>query len=266
MTPTKLQNMWRKGYANPMLATFQEETVPYLEEGFAGDLYSTKKNEFVADRTKEFYGSTIAPTLFNAQQQAQQWGIQSAEAGKGREAQALDMPFKQVQQSLAVGAAETAQAQKVLDAAYQEFLRTADEQDPWLQLGAQYGGITTMETVGMQGSAGTDYAQMGASLGAAGMMSYATMAASDRNYKMNIIPIESALDKVAMLGGYTYDFVPEIPQAAEGRTGGIMAQDLEQVMPETVHEIDGIKHVSYGAVIGLLVNAVNELKQKLEEK
>ena len=42
-----------------------------------------------------------------------------------------------------------------------------------------------------------------------------------------------------------------------------MAQDLEEVLPDAVSEINGVKFVRYDAVVGLLVNAINELSQKI---
>jgi len=41
-----------------------------------------------------------------------------------------------------------------------------------------------------------------------------------------------------------------------------MAQELEEVLPEAVVEINSIKHVKLDAIIGMLVNAVNELDDK----
>ena len=256
-------DQWQTGYADPMMESFNAHVVPGLEEDFAGGLYSTRASDYVADRSREFYGSTIAPTLFTAQQNAQQLGVQSAELSRNRQQTALEMPYQQTLRDLQIGAQQSGYAQRVLDAAYDEFLRTADEQDPWLQLAAQFGGMTTMETVGMQGTAGTDWGQMAASLGGSYMM--ASAMPSDRKVKLNITPIDDALYKLSFLTGYTYEFDQELVDMPDRRTGGIMAQDLEIVLPEVVHEINGIKHIDQGAVIGLLVNAVQELKSELEE-
>ncbi len=81
----------------------------------------------------------------------------------------------------------------------------------------------------------------------------------DRRLKDNIEPIEDALDKVKNLEGSTYNFLTK-----ETRDGGIMAQDLEGVLPEAVQEVNGVKMVKIDAVIGLLVNAINELRIKVE--
>lgn len=82
---------------------------------------------------------------------------------------------------------------------------------------------------------------------------------SDKRLKENIEPIKNALDKVKGLSGKTYHYTFS-PEQSEG---GIIAQDLERVLPEAVVEINGIKLVKYEAVIALLVNAVNELSKKV---
>ena len=42
-----------------------------------------------------------------------------------------------------------------------------------------------------------------------------------------------------------------------------MAQELEEVLPDAVSEINGVKFVRYDAVIALLIEAVNELRRKV---
>lgn len=83
---------------------------------------------------------------------------------------------------------------------------------------------------------------------------------SDARIKENVKSIDNALDKVAKLAGYSYNYTFNSP---DNRNGGIMAQDLEEVLPDAVSEINGIKFVRYDAVVGLLVNAINELKEKM---
>ena len=90
----------------------------------------------------------------------------------------------------------------------------------------------------------------------------AMMFASDIRVKENIKPVENALDKVEQLKGYSYNYKFNEP---ENRTGGVMAQDVEKVLPEAVSEVYGIKMVHYTAVIALLISAVNELRAKIKE-
>ena len=95
---------------------------------------------------------------------------------------------------------------------------------------------------------------------AAGLTSLQGMIPSDIRVKENIETIESALDKVEQLSGKTYNYKFNDPTT---RDGGVIAQDLEKILPEAVVTVDDIKYVKYEAVIGLLVNAVNELARKV---
>ena len=82
------------------------------------------------------------------------------------------------------------------------------------------------------------------------------LAMSDERMKENIESIDNALEKLEKLDGKIFDF-----KHCKGRRGGILAQDLEAVMPEAVIETNGVKYVDYHAVIGLLINAVKALKK-----
>jgi hypothetical protein len=87
------------------------------------------------------------------------------------------------------------------------------------------------------------------------------VATSDRRVKDKLEVIEGAMDKLDLLTGYTYDHL-----TINERKAGLIAQDVEKVLPEAVTEDDeGIKQVSPWAVIGLLVNAVNELSEQVKE-
>lgn len=83
---------------------------------------------------------------------------------------------------------------------------------------------------------------------------------SDRNLKENIKPIENALDKVSKIAGYTFNMKND----ATPRTG-VMAQEIQAVLPEAVGEQDGHLTVAYGNTVGLLFSAINELREELAE-
>ncbi len=93
----------------------------------------------------------------------------------------------------------------------------------------------------------------------AGQFIYDTSAgSSDRRLKGNIKPIENALDKMAKIGGYSF----EMKKSKEKKLG-VIAQEVEQVFPEVVHKIDAeYEGVDYIGLIGPLVAAVNELKRE----
>ena len=86
--------------------------------------------------------------------------------------------------------------------------------------------------------------------------------ASDKSLKENIEPIENALDKVDAINGYTFNYI-DAPE--KGRVPGVIAQELEQVLPEAVYETDdGKKAVRYDNTVALLIEAIKELKQQVE--
>jgi len=81
---------------------------------------------------------------------------------------------------------------------------------------------------------------------------------SDIRLKTNIEKIENALDKVCQLSGYTYDM-------NDKRRTGVIAQEVEKVLPEVVqNREDGYKTIAYGNMIGLLIEAIKELKEEIK--
>jgi hypothetical protein len=98
---------------------------------------------------------------------------------------------------------------------------------------------------------------------------YATgdiIAFSDMRLKSNLEKIVSPLDKVSQLTGYTYDFNNDTIQEKtkiSSRYTGIVAQDLEKVLPEAVHkDANGNLSVAYGNMAGLFVEAIKELRHE----
>jgi hypothetical protein len=91
---------------------------------------------------------------------------------------------------------------------------------------------------------------------------------SDERLKENIVGIDDALNKVAQLNGYTFSY------KADGKiSAGVIAQEVEKVLPEAVSEKelplkadDGqeYKVVNYDALHGLLIEAIKELKAEIE--
>jgi len=81
---------------------------------------------------------------------------------------------------------------------------------------------------------------------------------SDERLKDNIETIDSALDKVTNMRGVTFD--------RDGRKGtGVIAQEMQKVMPEVVHDEGEYMSVAYGNLVGVLIEAVKELKAEIEE-
>jgi hypothetical protein len=89
--------------------------------------------------------------------------------------------------------------------------------------------------------------------------------ASDIRLKENLEPIGAGLNKLLSLTGYTFNYIenPDVPVT------GLVAQELEKVLPEAVYEFekdgDLYKAIRYGNVVSLLVEAIKELSLKVDE-
>jgi len=81
---------------------------------------------------------------------------------------------------------------------------------------------------------------------------------SDERLKTNIETIPNALEKVNALRGVTFD--------KDGERGlGVIAQEVEKVLPEVVLEGEEYKSVAYGNIVGVLIEAVKELTKEVED-
>jgi hypothetical protein len=82
---------------------------------------------------------------------------------------------------------------------------------------------------------------------------------SDINLKENIHTVENALETVNSLRGVSFDW------KETGKSSyGVIAQELEEVLPELVNTGE-IKSVNYNGLIGVLIEAIKELKTEIEE-
>jgi trimeric autotransporter adhesin len=87
-------------------------------------------------------------------------------------------------------------------------------------------------------------------------------ASSDARFKDDVILIPNALEKTCQIRGVTY-----IRNDIEVKTrhAGVIAQEVEKVLPEVIGtDADGYKVVAYGNMIGLLVEAIKELKAEVD--
>ena len=48
-------------------------------------------------------------------------------------------------------------------------------------------------------------------------------------------------------------------------SAGVIAQDVEKVLPELVHEVNEVKRVNYDGLIGVLIESVKTLAKRVEE-
>ena len=87
---------------------------------------------------------------------------------------------------------------------------------------------------------------------------------SDIRLKSNIETIDSALDKVKEMRGVYFDR----HDTEDKRSVGVIAQEMQEVMPEAVvtdDTEDKYLSVAYGNLVGVLIEAVKELSDKVEK-
>jgi hypothetical protein len=86
---------------------------------------------------------------------------------------------------------------------------------------------------------------------------------SDARLKTNVETITNALDTVSKMRGVTYE---RIDSGTKGV--GVIAQEMKEVLPEVVMDAsseDEFMSVSYGNIVGVLIEAIKELKAEIEE-
>jgi len=136
--------------------------------------------------------------------------------------------------------------------------------------GVSISGATGAVTVNVGQAVGTSsdvqFGSIGVGTAAPGSNSITALgnvtAYSDRRLKDNIEVITNALAKVNKLRGVTYtrnDLEDQITRHA-----GVIADEVEAVLPEVVAEdANGFKHVAYGNMVSILIEAVKELSEQV---
>ena len=128
------------------------------------------------------------------------------------------------------------------------------------------GGTTpTLQEVTTQGSTTSDLVTVGGLSSTAAVNVTGTISStgditafSDKRHKEDLLVIESALDKVKRLTGYTYTL-------HGNRSAGLLAQDVLDVLPEVVKGSEETNYsLAYGNLVGLIVEAIKELDKKVD--
>jgi hypothetical protein len=81
---------------------------------------------------------------------------------------------------------------------------------------------------------------------------------SDKRLKKDLVKITSALDKIDQLTGYLYTRID-----TGSRQSGLIAQDVQKVLPEVVDASGEYMTLSYGNMLGLIVEGIKELRQEI---
>jgi hypothetical protein len=82
---------------------------------------------------------------------------------------------------------------------------------------------------------------------------------SDQSLKKDITTITEALKMVCALRGVRYTMINSDQNGI-----GVVAQEVQEVVPEVVQDTGGLLSVAYGNLTGLLIEAVKELSARVE--
>ena len=85
---------------------------------------------------------------------------------------------------------------------------------------------------------------------------------SDSNFKTDILPVTNAVSKLQQMHGITFSFIDD---PTKRRRVGLMAQDVEAVVPEAVLENNGRKSLAYANLVGVLVEAIKEQQSSIDD-
>jgi hypothetical protein len=97
---------------------------------------------------------------------------------------------------------------------------------------------------------------------------------SDKSLKTNIKNISNSLEKISKINGVEFDWIDDVLFERGGEDDyfnrkhdvGVIAQEIEQVLPEVVGTREnGIKAVKYDRIVALLIEGIKELKAELDE-
>lgn len=88
---------------------------------------------------------------------------------------------------------------------------------------------------------------------------------SDERLKENIVPLEKGLAEVEQIKTYTFNY----KDRPEDTLPGVIAQEIEQILPEVVYDIemedDTYKAVRYQQIVPVLIEAIKDLSDKVKD-
>lgn len=115
------------------------------------------------------------------------------------------------------------------------------------------GGMGSLIGAGIYG--GLTYAGLTAGTAAPA----AAAAASSKILKKNIEVMAFPIEKIEAIRGVGFDW-----KDGTGHDVGVIAEELEKVLPEAVVKVDGIKHVYYHKILPLLIEVAKEQQKQID--
>jgi hypothetical protein len=121
--------------------------------------------------------------------------------------------------------------------------------------------LAIADTAGLQTALDGKFSTSGGTISGSITATGDITAFSDSRTKMNIETITEALYKVKSLRGVSY-----ISKFNMEERIGVIAQEVERVVPEVVHtHANGLKSVAYQNLVGLLIEAIKALELRVAE-
>ena len=89
---------------------------------------------------------------------------------------------------------------------------------------------------------------------------------SDKNLKDNLVNISNPNEKIKKINGYEFDWNDKHSLFKNTHDIGVVAQEIEEVLPEIVNQReDGFKAVKYEKIIALLIESNKDLLKRIEK-
>ena len=235
----------------------QEQAFGMAGQDFMGPIGQFARQGFQQETIPAIMGALGSQGMARSSGAADILGRQGRNLELGLASQFAPMRLQQAGMMAGLGGMQRGIGEEQTQFGLQRFMAGTPEQDPRLGfIGPAF--TSAYDTAVQQGffspGLGSQLLGAGSTMGAGYLMGM-----SDERLKEDIEHIDNALEKVNKIDGKIYKFKFKDKE----RDGGVIAQELEKVLPEAVVEVDGIKYVKYEAVIALLVNAVNELARKV---
>lgn len=83
---------------------------------------------------------------------------------------------------------------------------------------------------------------------------------SDISLKTNVEKINNAAKTVCSIEGVEFDW-----KKTGKKSSGVIAQQIEKVLPHLVNENDGVKNVNYSGIIAYLIEAIKDQQQEIDD-
>ncbi|MBN86195.1 MAG: hypothetical protein CL885_01590 [Dehalococcoidia bacterium] len=90
-----------------------------------------------------------------------------------------------------------------------------------------------------------------------------TFALSDKRHKGNVVTIESPVEKIMALRGVSFEW-KDTQKVYSGEDIGVIAQEVEKVLPEVVEDRKSGKGVKYEKIVPLLIEGIKAQQKTIE--